>query len=207
MSHSPQPTTLTFNISRLSRTARAWHQESHVKDPIKTRQDYIDKVTRNAWRPRLVAEEYQNFTTFKPYRRRYYTDYVGAIFLQNGNIQRILKMGAWQGDYYREMAAGRIGLQVSDHTLVSGESILLCPGSNGVATLTEGFDSQTKWRVIFDHKSAENIGALVNKDPEFKKSAIQIGSLTAENRSNASAPLNVHDEFLAVANSDNGNGG
>jgi len=182
-------------------------KKSHVEELIRIRQDYIDKVTRNAWRPRLVAEEYQNFTTFKPYRRRYYTDYVGAIFLQNGNIQRILKLGAWQGDYYREMAAARIGLQVSDHTLVSGESILLCPGANGVATLTEGSDAQTKWRGDFDHKSAaENIGALVNKDPEFNKSAIQIGSLTVENRESASAALNVHDEFLAIANSDNGDG-
>jgi len=182
-------------------------KKSHVEDLIKTRQDYIDKVTRNAWRPRLVAEEYQNFTTFKPYRRRYYTDYVGAIFLQHGDIQRILKMGAWQGDYYREMAAARVALMVSDHTLVSGESIVLCPGANGVATLSEGSDAQTKWRGDFDHKSAaENIGALVNKDPEFKKSPIQIGSLTAENRNSATATLNVHDEFLAIANSDNGDG-
>ena len=182
-------------------------KKSHVEDLIKTRQDYIDKVTRNAWRPRLVAEEYQNFTTFKPYRRRYYTDYVGAIFLQNGNIQRVLKLGAWQGDYYRKMAAARAAILVQDHTILSGESIILCPGANGYATLTEGSDAQTKWRSDFDHKStAENIGALINKDPEYKKSAIQIGSLTVEHRDSASSALNVHDEFFAVANSDNGDG-
>ena len=53
---------------------------SHVKNLIRQRQDYIDKVCRHAWRPRLVGEEYLNFTTFKPFRRRYYTDYVGAVF-------------------------------------------------------------------------------------------------------------------------------
>jgi len=181
-------------------------KKSAVESLIKNRQDYIDKVTRHAWRPRIVAEEYANFTTFKPFRRRYYTDYVGAVFLKRGGIQRILKMGAWQGDYYREMACARVGIIVKDHTVLSGESIYLCPGANGVAALTEG-DTATNWRADFDHKSAaENIGALVNKDPQFNKSAIQIGSLTVENRTSSAATLSVHDEFLASANSDNGDG-
>lgn len=181
-------------------------KKSHVESLIKNRQDYIDKVTRSAWRPRLVAEEYQNFTTFKPFRRRYYTDYVGAIFLHRGNIQRILKLGAWQGDYYREMACARLAMIISDHTALGSASIFLCPGANGVATLTEG-TAGTNWRAEFDHKStAENIGALVNKDPQFNKSAIQIGSLTVENASSSSNALNIHDEFLASANSDNGDG-
>ena len=179
----------------------------HVKHLITVRQDYIDKVTRHAWRPRLVAEEYQNFTTFKPFRRRYYTDYVGAVFMKRGAIQRMLKLGAWQGDYYREMAGARIGMRVVDHTAMAGESILVCPGANGVATLTEGSDAQTKWRADFDNKSAaENLSALVNKDPAFSKSAVQIGSLTVESDSAHNSPLNVNNEFLGLANSDMGDG-
>jgi hypothetical protein len=182
-------------------------KKSHVQNLIRTRQDYIDRVTRHAWRPRLVAEEYLNFTTFKPFRRRYYTDYVGAVFVKHGAIQQILKMGAWQGDYYREMAAARAAIKVADHTVLSGESIFLCPGANGVATLTEGSDSQTKWRSEFDHKSAaDNLAALINQDPEFNKSAIQIGSLTVETPSSATADLNVNHEFMALANSDAGDG-
>jgi len=182
-------------------------KKSHVQTLIRNRQDYIDTVTRHAWRPRLVGEEYVNFTTFKPFRRRYYTDYVGAVFLKHGAVQRMLKLGAWQGDYYREMAGARVGLRVADHTALAGQSILLCPGANGVATLTEGSDAQTKWRAAFDHKStAENLCALINKDGAFSKSAVAIGSLTVESSDSASEALSVHDEFLALANSDVGDG-
>jgi len=181
-------------------------KKSHVENLIRNRQDYIDKVTRHAWRPRLVAEEYLNFTTFKPFRRRYYTDYVGAVFVKHGAIQRILKMGAWQGDYYREMASARVGLTIMDHTLLSSQSILLCPGANGVATLTVGAAS-TNWRADFDAKStADNLAALINEDGDFNKAAIQIGSLTAETSSSSTAALNLNHEFLALANSDAGDG-
>jgi hypothetical protein len=182
-------------------------KKSHVQNLIRIRQDYIDRVTRHAWRPRLVAEEYCNFTTFKPFRRRYYTDYVGAVFLKHGAVQRILKMGAWQGDYYREMAAARAAFTVADHTVLAGESVFLCPGANGVATLTEGNDAQTKWRAEFDHKStAENLAALINHDSHFNKAAIPIGALTVESADSSNTSLKVHEEFLALGNSDAGDG-
>jgi len=181
-------------------------KKSHVENLIRNRQDYIDKVTRHGWRPRLVAEEYVSFTTFKPFRRRYYTDYVGAVFMQYSAIQRVLKMGAWQGDYYREMAAARAAVRVADHTVLTGESIILCPGENGIAILTAGTASN-QWRAEFDHKSsAENIAALINQDPEFNKSNIAIGSLTVETPSSSTAALNVNHEFLALGNSDAGDG-
>lgn len=180
--------------------------KKHVENLIKIRQDYIDTVTRHAWRPRLVAEEYVSFTTFKPFRRRYYTDYVGAVFMKHGAIQRMLKMGAWQGDYYREMAAARVGLKINNHNDMAGASVFLCPGANGVATLSVG-TGPTNWRADFDHKStATNLAALINQDPEYNKSAIQIGSLTVETSSSSSAVLNVNHEFLALANSDAGDG-
>ena len=182
-------------------------KKSAVENLIRNRQDYIDKVTRHAWRPRLVSEEYANFTTFKPFRRRYYTDYVGAVFMRHGAIQRMLRLGAWQGDYYREMAAARVGLKVENHILLAGESILLCPGANGVATLTEGDNATTKWRADFDHKStATNLAALINQDPAFSKTSIQIGSLTVETSSSSTDALNVNHEFLALGNSDAGDG-
>ena len=79
--------------------------KAHVEELIRKKQDYIDTICRMAWRPRLVADEYQNFTTFKPYRRRYYTDYVGAVYLRNSSVQRILRLSIWQGDKYRELAS------------------------------------------------------------------------------------------------------
>ena len=41
-----------------------------VEHRIKEVQDRIDNYTHNAWRPYLVAAEYLNFDTYKPYRRR-----------------------------------------------------------------------------------------------------------------------------------------
>ena len=52
--------------------------KAKVEHVILKMQDRIDNMTRNAWRPYLVAAEYINFDTYKPYRRRYYTDYVGT---------------------------------------------------------------------------------------------------------------------------------
>tara|TARA_R110000824_G_scaffold3689_7_gene17465 strand:+ start:250 stop:1863 length:1614 start_codon:yes stop_codon:yes gene_type:complete len=193
-------------LSAITNSNERGLKKSHVENLIRNRQDYIDKVTRHAWRPRLVAEEYLNFTTFKPFRRRYYTDYVGAVFVRHGAIQQVLKMGAWQGDYYREMAASRVALKIADHTLLSGESVVLCPGANGTATLTVG-TAATNWRADFDHKStATNLSALINQDPEYNKSAIPIGSLTVETASSSAATLNVAHEFLSLANSDAGDG-
>ena len=50
-------------------------KRSVVEARIKEAQDKIDNLTHNAWRPYLVSAEYINFDTYKPYRRRYYTDY------------------------------------------------------------------------------------------------------------------------------------
>ena len=86
--------------------------EDMIQENIESQQDYIDKICRMAWRPQIVVDEYQNFTTFKPYRRRYYTDYVGAVYLHNRSVQQLLRLSVWQGDYYRELASCRIKMQV-----------------------------------------------------------------------------------------------
>jgi len=58
-----------------------------VEAIIKRMQDRIDNLTHNSWRPYLVTAEYINFDTYKPYRRRYYTDYVGTTPLLFRNVQ------------------------------------------------------------------------------------------------------------------------
>ena len=78
-------------------------KRSHVEQRIKEVQDRIDNVTHNAWRPYLVAAEYLNFDTYKPYRRRYFTDYVGTTPLLFRNVQQILRLEMWQGENYREI--------------------------------------------------------------------------------------------------------
>ena len=175
--------------------------KSHVEHLIKIRQDYIDSICRMAWRPRIVVDEYQNFTTFKPYRRRYYTDYVGAVYLKHGKIQRILRLGVWRGDYYRELGSARVQVTVKDTHNLSSESIFLCPGAPHVATLAQG-STATTWEGSFGAKTvAQNIADLINLDKATARSAVAIGSLSERGTS-----LNVNDEFLATANSDEGDG-
>jgi hypothetical protein len=191
-----QPSSILTNSSQRGIT------KSQVETLIRRRQDYIDRICRIAWRPRIVVDEYQNFTTFKPYRRRYYTDYVGAIYLKQRPIQRVLRMGVWQGDKYRELAAARIRLTVASPHLLNGtDKIFLCPNVAHTATLSSG-TSSTTWAKDFGVKTiASEIGNLINEDAATAKAAIQIGSMTENSKA-----LNVAHEFLATANSDEGDG-
>ena len=118
-------------------------KRSHVETLIKEMQDRIDNITHNAWRPYLVTAEYINFDTYKPYRRRYYTDYVGTTPLLFRNIQQILRIELWQGDDYRELAGAEVRVEIVDHTKLGGDSIWLCPGGGGFARLQVGSDART----------------------------------------------------------------
>jgi len=176
--------------------------KSQVENIIRRRQDYIDRITRQAWRPRIVVDEYKNFTTFKPYRRRYYTDYVGAVYLNHRSIQRVLRMGVWQGDNYRELASSRVKLLVQNiHQLTGTPKIFLCPNIAHTAILTSGTTTST-WAKDFGPKSvATEIANVINQDAQTGKTPIQIGTMTENGKA-----LNVSHEFLATANSDEGDG-
>jgi|11BtaG_2_1085332.scaffolds.fasta_scaffold07471_2 hypothetical protein len=195
--------------SSISNSKERGLSKSHVEDLIRQRQDYIDRTTRMSWRPSLVSDEYQNFTTFKPYRRRYYTDYVGAVYLKNRAVQRILRLSVWQGDYYRELGASRIKLSITNPIQIqASDKFFLCPGGvNATATLEQGVGNN-QWSKDFGIKTiAQQISNLINMDAAAEKTAIQIGSLTEGTDPNGvPKPLNVSHEFLATANSDDGDG-
>ena len=195
--------------SSISNSKERGLSKSHVEDLIKQRQDYIDRTTRMSWRPSLVSDEYQNFTTFKPYRRRYYTDYVGAVYLKNRAVQRILRLSVWQGDYYRELGCSRIKLSITNPSQIqASDKFFLCPGGvNATATLEQGVGN-TQWSKDFGIKTiAQQISNLINMDAAAEKTAIQIGSLTEGTDPNGvPKPLNVSHEFLSTANSDDGDG-
>ena len=95
-------------------------KKSVVETRIKEVQDRIDNITHNAWRPYLVSAEYLNFDTYKPYRRRYYTDYVGTTPLLFRNVQQILKLEVWQGSSYRELAGASGTLKMKDASTGGG---------------------------------------------------------------------------------------
>lgn len=171
---------------------------------IKRMQDRIDKLTHNAWRPYLVTAEYINFDTYKPYRRRYYTDYVGTTPLLFRNVQQILRLELWQGDDYREIGAAEARIKIDDYSELSGDSIYLAAGNGSVATLTVGTGT-TNWRSDFDKvTTAQNIVDLINKEDRVGKTAVEFSpAFTLEGSTDN---VGVHNEFLATANSDYGTG-
>jgi hypothetical protein len=179
-------------------------KKSTVETRIKEVQDRIDNVTHNAWRPYLVSAEYINFDTYKPYRRRYYTDYVGTAPLLFRNVQQILRIELWQGDDYREIGSAEARIKFSDVSSLSGKKIYLATGNGSVATLSAGTAS-SNWRGEIDANStAQNLADLINKEDRVSKAAVEFSpAFTLEG---STSNIAVHNEFLASANADYGTG-
>jgi hypothetical protein len=192
-----------------------------VETRIKEVQDRVDNVTHNAWRPMLVVAEYINFDTYKPYRRRYYTDYVGTTPLLFRNIQQILRIELWQGADYREIASAEARVEIVNHSELNGDSIYLCPGDGGFAKLqatnVAGINT-VKWLAAFDEVStAQSLADLINKDSNTNRAGVTFTvdttspagttfSLPDASSSTGSSLVHVNNEFLVSANADYGNG-
>lgn len=199
------------NLQSFTNGKRKGVTKAQVETLILRTQDKIDNLTNNAWRPMLQTAEYINFDTYKPYRRRYYTDYVGTTPLLFRNVQHILRLEIWQGADYREIAAAEIRLKIEDFTQITADTdkVFLCPGGGGVATLTAG-DGSSKFRAQFDNVStAQQLADLINMDARKAKSATQFSpSFEFEDVTEADGTItaNVHHEFMASANADYGGG-
>lgn len=178
--------------------------KSKVDAVILRMQDKIDNLTHNAWRPYLVSAEYINFDTYKPYRRRYYTDYVGTTPLLFRNVQQILRLELWQGDDYREIGAAEARIKLPDSVRDLSGSIVISPGNGSAATLTMGTGTG-QWRADFDKAtSAQNLADLINKENRVSKTAVDFSpSFLLEG---STSNVAVHNEFLATANADYGTG-
>ena len=167
-------------------------------------QDKIDNETHNAWRPYLVSAEYINFDTYKPYRRRYYTDYVGTTPLLFRNVQQVLRLELWQGDDYREIGAAEARIQIPDSVQGLSGSIVMSPGNGTSATLTIGTGTN-QWRSAFDKvTTTQNLADLINKENRVNKTAVDFSpAFTLEGNT---ANVALHNEFYASANADYGTG-
>ena len=193
-----------------------------VEEFIKRTQDRIDSEAHNAWRPTMVNAEYINFDTYKPYRRRYYTDYVGTSPLLFRNVQQVLRLEVWQGDDYRDLAGSEIRLDITDHSLLKGvaintASIYMCPGGGGVAKLEVGTGTR-QWDAGFNKvATAQNLADLINNEDRTNRDTVTfttntdspIGTTYTQpdgSSSTGSTSVYVNNEFLATANADYGNG-
>ena len=175
-----------------------------VDEVILRMQDHIDNLTHNAWRPYLVSAEYINFDTYKPYRRRYYTDYVGTTPLLFRNVQQILRLELWQGDDYREIGASEARIKMPEDVRSLSGSIIVSPGNGSAGVLTIG-SGTTNWRADFDKiTTAQNLADLINKEDRVGKTSLEFSpAFTLEG---STSNVAVHNEFFATANSDLGSG-
>ena len=178
--------------------------KAKVDHVILKMQDRIDNLTRNAWRPYLVSAEYINFDTYKPYRRRYYTDYVGTAPLLFRNVQQILRLELWQGADYREIGAAEARVKFEDVSSLSSAAVYFSPGNGTVATLAQGTGTG-QWRDDFDAATvAQNFADLINKEDRVSKAAVEFSpTFTLEG---STSNIAIHNEFLATANADYGTG-
>lgn len=178
--------------------------KAKVDHVILKMQDRIDNMTRNAWRPYLAAAEYINFDTYKPYRRRYYTDYVGTSPLLFRNVQQMLRIELWQGDDYREIGAAEARLEIKDNNELSGKSVYLSAGNGSTASLSVG-TATSNWRADFDNvTTAQNLTDLINKEDRVSKAAVEFSPTFKLEGSTSNVA--VHNEFFATCNSDYGSG-
>ena len=180
-----------------------------VETRIKETQDRIDNVTHNAWRPYLVSAEYLNFDTYKPYRRRYYTDYVGTTPLLFRNVQQILRLEVWQGENYREIGCAEVRVELKD-TLTTDEIITIGLEGGFKADMGAVLDNTTAtFDIRFDKvNAAQSLADLVNKEDRVGKAAINFAKADGTPFTMAGSTSNValNNEILATANADYGNG-
>jgi len=193
--------------------------KAHVEQRIKEVQDRIDNYTHNAWRPYIVAAEYINFDTYKPYRRRYFTDYVGTAPLLFRNVQQVLRIEMWQGENYREIGSAEARLEIVDYTALASDAVYMSPGGGGFAKLEVGTGTQ-QWDATFDKvTAAQNLADLINHEDRTGRGTVAFDTtasfaspdgttftLPDASTSTGSRSMFVNHEFLATANSDYGNG-
>jgi len=110
----------------------------------------------------------------------------------------------WQGDDYREIGSAEARLEIVDHEGLSGDSLYFSLGNGSIATLSVGTGT-TNWRADFDKVStAQNLADLINKEDRVGKAAVDFSpTFTLEG---STSNIAIHDELLASANSDYGNG-
>jgi len=178
--------------------------KAKVENLILKMQDRIDNITHNAWRPYLVSAEYINFDTYKPYRRRYYTDYVGTAPLLFRNVQQILRLELWQGSDYREIGAAEARIKFNDVSDLASSGIYISPGNGSVAIIEQG-TATNQWRDDFDAGTvAQNLADLINKEDRVGKTIVEFNpAFTLEG---LSSNVGLHNEFFATANADYGTG-
>ena len=114
---------------------------ANVGELIRYAEDYIDEYTKETWRPMIIKDEFHDFDFDWHRMYRYsnrasrYTDYVGMVRLNYENLRKVIRLSAWKGDTWNELASSTSTVTISDYTNVTS-LVLQLPNSGTSYTLT-----------------------------------------------------------------------
>ena len=140
---------------------------AHIGELIRYAEDYIDEYTKESWRPMIIEDEWHDFDfdwhRMYRYNKDYrYTDYVGFIRLHYENVRKIIRLTAWKGDKYNELAGATAEVTISDYTQITS-LVLQLPNGGETFTLEPHTTSNTFNNVYGNHTTAQELVYLINE--------------------------------------------
>ena len=182
-------------------TASSAPDISEVGELIKRTEDFIDEYTRDSWRPNFIEREYHDFE-FQDYRWSIwrYRDYVGSIRLHNEHVRKIIRIEAWQGSSWKELASATASITVSDYTN-TGSITLQLPNSGLSFVLATGTSTVTYNNTYGNKTTAAEIAALINEEYPYQTS-MMTGATAAKSLQDTTAAKNISKFFYATVDSE-----
>lgn len=141
---------------------------SNIGELIRYAEDYIDEYTKQSWRPTIVTDEFHDFDfqweRMYRYNRTYkHTDYVGFIRLQREDVRKVLRLCAWKGNTWQELAGSTARITISDYTQITNV-VLRLPNTGETFTLLTHPNNAGCFNNVYGNKTtAQELVYLINE--------------------------------------------
>ena len=140
---------------------------ANIGELIRYAEDYIDEYTKQSWRPSIVENELKDF--YLDFHRMYryssvsYTDYVGFIRLNREDVRKVLRLAAWKGDTWEELAGATCKINITDFTNITNIVLQLPNNGTTFTLLTHPTDSGSFNNQFGNTTTAQEIVYLINE--------------------------------------------
>lgn len=141
---------------------------ANIGELIRYAEDYIDEYTKQSWRPSIVENEMHDFDydwsrMYRMNRDYKYTDYVGFIRLQREDVRKVLRLAAWKGGEWEELAGATSSITITDYTNITS-IVLRLPNSGVSFTLTPHASNAGNFNNLYGNvTTAQEIVYLINE--------------------------------------------
>lgn len=140
---------------------------ANIGELIRYAEDYIDEYTKQSWRPLIVENEMHDFDfdwsrMYRLSRDYKYTDYVGFIRLQLEDIRKVLRLSAWKGGEWEELASATTKISITDYTNITN-IVLRLPNNGETFTLEPHTTNNTFNNAYGNVTTAQEIVYLINE--------------------------------------------